>query len=123
MVCLPNGNPNFGWSSFDNIGVAVAWIFASITLEGWVDSMYAVGNSYSDSSPFLYFIVVFYYSLMVLLCNFVMLNLALAVIADEYTEQEMKEDEAREAARNKFREKYIAEGYKIIDDVAAAVAV
>ena len=122
MVCLPNGNPNFGWSSFDNIGVAVAWIFASITLEGWVDSMYAVGNSYSDSSPFLYFIVVFYYSLMVLLCNFVMLNLALAVIADEYTEQELKEDDAREAARSKFRDKYIADGYKIIDDVAAAAA-
>ena len=33
---------------------------------------------------------------MIVLCNFVLINLFLAVVADEYTEQELQESEARE---------------------------
>ena len=62
MKCLPNGNPNGGWSSFDNVAVGITWIFASITLEGWVDSMYAVGNVWSDKSILLYVVVWLYYT-------------------------------------------------------------
>ena len=121
MKCLPNGNPE-GWASYDNIGVAVAWIFASITLEGWVASMYNIGNVYSDTSVWLWVIVFTYFTLMVILCNFVMLNLALAVIADEYTEQELLEKDAREKSREKFRQKYLADAYHIHDDIAVAAA-
>ncbi len=44
MSCRYGSNPNFDLSSFDNLGNAVLWIFASITLEGWVDSMYNVNQ-------------------------------------------------------------------------------
>ena len=45
MACRFGANPNFNLSSFDNLLHAVLWIFASITLEGWVDAMYAVNQA------------------------------------------------------------------------------
>jgi Ca2+-binding EF-hand superfamily protein/ABC-type taurine transport system substrate-binding protein len=122
MVCLPNGNPNFGWSSFDNMGVAVAWIFTSITLEGWVDSMYAIGNALTDKSILLYFGVFLYFTAMIILCNFVMVNLALAVIADEYSEQQRREDLEDDNILSTVRQKYLDLNYFIVDDVTAAIA-
>jgi hypothetical protein len=120
MKCLPNGNPNFGWSSFDNVGVGIAWIFASITLEGWVDSMYAVGNTWSDKSVWVYLIVWFYYLLMIVLCNFVLINLFLAVVADEYTAQELSENETKANKIEEVKQSYLTDGYEIEYDLEEA---
>jgi len=82
------GNPNGGVTSFDDIGHAFLSIFVAITLEGWVDVMYLVQDSYSDPISAIYFV------LMVLLGSLFVLNLALAVVADEYDAQgDDEEDE------------------------------
>jgi len=87
----PTGNPNGGVTSFDDIGHAFLSIFVAITLEGWVDVMYMVQDSYSDAVSSIYFV------LMVLLGSLFVLNLALAVVADEYDAQgDDEEDEDEE---------------------------
>ena len=37
--------PNYGITSFDNMGIAGLTVFTSITLEGWTDVMYWVRNT------------------------------------------------------------------------------
>eukprot|EP00656_Telonema_subtile_P054003 TRINITY_DN7944_c0_g1_i4.p1 TRINITY_DN7944_c0_g1~~TRINITY_DN7944_c0_g1_i4.p1 ORF type:complete len:1564 (+),score=583.71 TRINITY_DN7944_c0_g1_i4:124-4815(+) len=76
------GNPNFGVTSFDDIGHAFLSIFVAITLEGWVDLMYNIQDAYSDPVSSIFFL------LLILLGALFVLNLALAVVADEYDAQE-----------------------------------
>eukprot|EP00002_Diphylleia_rotans_P008552 TRINITY_DN1844_c0_g1_i3.p1 TRINITY_DN1844_c0_g1~~TRINITY_DN1844_c0_g1_i3.p1 ORF type:complete len:1384 (+),score=276.21 TRINITY_DN1844_c0_g1_i3:89-4240(+) len=73
-------NPNFGFTSFDNIGWAFLVIFQCLTLEGWSDIMYLVQTSTTQLSS-LYFV------LLVFLVAFYMVNIALAVITSQYSEQ------------------------------------
>lgn len=37
--------PNFGITSFDNIGFAMLTVFQCITMEGWTSILYWVGQS------------------------------------------------------------------------------
>jgi voltage-dependent calcium channel L type alpha-1D len=78
-TCRPFGGPSYGSIGFDNIGQASITIFTSITLEGWVDVMYAVSRAWGLS-----FAVVLYFIFLIMLGSFFLLNLALAVIWDEY---------------------------------------
>jgi hypothetical protein len=69
----------YGFVNFDNLGSACLTIFVSITLEGWSDVMYAVMDSFGVpwfTVPFFVFLVMY--------GSFFLLNLALAVIWDEY---------------------------------------
>ncbi|CAK8987174.1 L type [Durusdinium trenchii] len=83
-----------GFAHFDAIGYAWLTIFTSITLEGWVDIMYAIQASFG------YDVVVFaYFFLLVWLCSFFMLELTLAVINEAYdraaeAESDRKAEEA-----------------------------
>ena len=96
MMCRYGPNPNFDLSSFDNLGNAVLWIFASITLEGWVDSMYNVNQVWSYASPFLsFFVEGIYFTFLYLIGSMFMLNLTLAVIWEEF-ENERERQEADE---------------------------
>jgi hypothetical protein len=96
MMCRYGPNPNFDLSSFDNLGNAVLWIFASITLEGWVDSMYNVNQVWSYSSPFMsFFVEGVYFTFLYLIGSMFMLNLTLAVIWEEF-ENERERQEADE---------------------------
>jgi hypothetical protein len=80
--------PGWGATDFDNIGAAILTIFTGITLEGWVDSMYNVKNSFgAPLVPEIYFVS------MVMFGAFFLMNLALAVIWEEYQDAQ-KEDEA-----------------------------
>lgn len=91
-ICANHGNPNFGITGFDNIGSACLTIFTSITLEGWVDIMYALTRAWG-----LQVAVAAYFVLLIMLGSFFLLNLALAVIWDEYesaaTEQQGRQRE------------------------------
>lgn len=40
--------PNFGITNFDNILFAVLTVFQCITMEGWVDILYSVSDSYQE---------------------------------------------------------------------------
>jgi len=96
MMCRYGKNPNYDLSSFDNLGNAVLWVFASITLEGWVDSMYNVNQVWSFQSPVLHFFVEgIYFTFLYLIGSMFMLNLTLAVIWEEF-ENERERQEADE---------------------------
>ena len=85
------GNPNGGVTSFDDIGHAFLTIFVAITLEGWVDVMYLIQDSFSDSVSTIFFV------LLIVLGSLFMLNLALAVVADEYEAQGEAEEEEEDS--------------------------
>lgn len=88
------GNPNHGVTNFDDIGHAFLSIFVAITLEGWVDLMYNMQDAYSDAVSTIFFL------LLILLGALFVLNLALAVVADEYDAQEDQDEEEDEEEVN-----------------------
>ena len=55
------------------------YVFTSVTLEGWVDVMYALYASYGMNT-----LVSIYFLLLVVFGSFFVLNLAMAVIMEEY---------------------------------------
>jgi len=71
-------NPNYGINSFDNILSAMMTIFQSITLEGWVDVMYFLQDGTSPVLGTVFQIV------LVLLGALIVMNLFLAVLADNF---------------------------------------
>jgi len=79
-------NPNFGMVSYDDIGHALLNIFVAVTLEGWVDQMYWLQDSYNK-----YVAVIFFLALIIFGSLFA-LNLALAVISDNYSANVMREN-------------------------------
>ena len=83
-----SGNPNYGYTHFDNIGNAMMTIFTSITLEGWVDVMYNLMDGWGAPA-----LVIIYFILLVILGSFFMLNLALAVVFDEYAKADAQKKE------------------------------
>ena len=92
MMCRMGPNPNYDLSSFDNLGNAVLWIFTSITLEGWVDSMYNVNQVWSYKSPMMsFFVQGLYYTFLYLIGSMFMLNLTLAVIWEEFENERVRE--------------------------------
>ena len=98
MMCRFGENPNFGLSSFDNLGNAVLWIFASITLEGWVDAMYNVNQVWSFKSPFMtFFVEGIYFTMLYLIGSMFMLNLTLAVIWEEFENEAARETKDEDA--------------------------
>jgi hypothetical protein len=98
MMCRYGPNPNYDLSSFDNLGNSILWIFASITLEGWVDSMYNVNQVWSFQSPFLsFFVQGVYYTLLYLVGSMFMLNLTLAVIWEEFENERERQNEDERA--------------------------
>ena len=94
MDCRAGENPNYGETHFEKIGVAMLWIFADITLEGWVDNMYMVNDAFSHRSEPAALFVNLYFTLVVLLGGFFMLNLALAVVWDNYQKESKLAEEA-----------------------------
>lgn len=90
----PNGkaiiqhvNMNNGITGYDNLGQSLLTVFVAVTLEGWVDVMYLYQDTYS------WWISTIFHVLMVLLGAFFCLNLALAVIAGTFENQEGDEEE------------------------------
>ena len=94
MACRFGPNPNYNLSSFDNLLQAVLWIFASITLEGWVDSMYAVNQAWLfNTGVGTFFVEGVYYTLLYLIGSMFMLNLTLAVIWEEFENEHARQEE------------------------------
>uniref|UniRef100_A0A7S3D7M4 Uncharacterized protein n=2 Tax=Palpitomonas bilix TaxID=652834 RepID=A0A7S3D7M4_9EUKA len=91
MEVLSNPNAaNFGGHiNFDNFGFAVLAIFQSISLEGWTEIMYSLQDGWSSVGATVYFVM------MIVLGAMFTINLALAVIADTYSEQAETEREER----------------------------
>lgn len=68
----------WGFANFDHVGTAYLTIFQCITMEGWVDVMYMLQDAGYGASAAVYF------TLLIILGAFFMMNLALAVIWDNF---------------------------------------
>eukprot|EP00756_Hemistasia_phaeocysticola_P019108 Hpha_TRINITY_DN15640_c10_g1::TRINITY_DN15640_c10_g1_i1::g.97884::m.97884 len=90
FICVNSGRDplyGYGFVNFDHIGFAVLAIFQCLTMEGWTDIMYIVQDVWSD-------IGCMYFILLVVTGSYFVLNLALAVINEEF-EQIREQDEER----------------------------
>nr|CUU99046.1 hypothetical transcript [Hymenolepis microstoma] len=81
--------PNFGITSFDNIGYSMLTVFQCITMEGWTDIMsstdYAFGNRFN----------VYYFLTLIVLGSFFMLNLVLGVLSGEFAKERERVEKRR----------------------------
>lgn len=96
-----SGSPETDQVHFDHIGGAFLLIFQCMTLEGWTDLMYYVGDSYGAMLAWSYFI------LLVIVTSFLLLNVALAVVdeaLDSFSEDEEEEEEGEEVEEEKEEE-------------------
>jgi hypothetical protein len=82
------GNPNYGYTGFDNIGQAFLTLYGLSTFDGWSFTMYAAMDV--DGFPVWIFFVAF-----ILLCTFFSWNLVIAVILSRFHMFSDKEREAR----------------------------
>ena len=91
--------PNYGITSFDNIGYAMLTVFQCITMEGWTTMMYYVNILYQNLINFFNYIIInnnnttktndsmgnkfnwIYFFPLIILGSFFMLNLVLGVLS------------------------------------------
>merc|ERR1712142_282957 len=98
--CLPGWEgPNFGITSFDNMGIAGLTVFTCITLEGWTDVMYYIENSMGNNWIWFYFIT------LILLGSFFVLNLILGVLSGEFAKEKARQ--SKSGKFQKVREKHL----------------
>ena len=120
--CREYENPAFGAGNFDNFGDAIMYVFTSVTLEGWVDVMYALYASYGMEP-----LVSIYFLLLVVFGSFFVLNLAMAVIMEEYDNASAEkaaqdeQDEKDQAAKDE-KEKLERENSGVAVDVKESEA-
>jgi hypothetical protein len=81
---------NFRQTHFDHLAAAILVIIQCTTLEGWTDIMYMLEDSYSEwFAPVYFFILIF-------ITSFFLLNVALAVIWEAYSELSEDSDDGGE---------------------------
>lgn len=94
-------NPNMGMTNYDDIGHALLNIFVAITLEGWTDQMYWLQDSYGMFASVAFFLC------LIIFGSLFALNLALAVISDNYSAN-VRRDAKRIADLKAAKEKKMA---------------
>ncbi|CAG7728468.1 unnamed protein product, partial [Allacma fusca] len=73
--------PNFGITSFDNIGLAMLTVFQCITMEGWTAILYWTNDALGSAYNWIYFVP------LIVLGSFFMLNLVLGVLSGEFAKE------------------------------------
>ncbi|KAM7535463.1 hypothetical protein Aperf_G00000089211 [Anoplocephala perfoliata] len=81
--------PNFGITSFDNIGYSMLTVFQCITMEGWTDIMSSTDYAFGNRFNFFYFIT------LIVLGSFFMLNLVLGVLSGEFAKERERVEKRR----------------------------
>jgi hypothetical protein len=83
-LCLVNyQNPFFGQTNFDNIFISILLVFQISTMENWTWTMYAFSSGFSSTMSVSSII---FHMLIVVIINFVINNLMLAVIVVKFNE-------------------------------------
>ncbi|KAK2584123.1 hypothetical protein KPH14_006561 [Odynerus spinipes] len=84
-TCLDHWEgPNYGITSFDNIGFAMLTVFQCITMEGWTSILYWTNDALGSTYNWIYFIP------LIVLGSFFMLNLVLGVLSGEFAKEREK---------------------------------
>jgi hypothetical protein len=94
---------NFRITHFDHLPAALLVIFQCTTLEGWTDIMYMIEDSYSP------WFADFYFSVLIFVTSFFLLNVALAVIWEAFSE-------LSEQAEAEEEEQKLADGVEAEDE-------
>ncbi|XP_065346993.1 voltage-dependent calcium channel type A subunit alpha-1 isoform X9 [Cloeon dipterum] len=97
-TCLEDWEgPNFGITSFDNIGFAMLTVFQCITMEGWTQVLYWTNDALGSTFNWIYFVP------LIVIGSFFMLNLVLGVLSGEFSNQRRRVE--RQSEFLKAREK------------------
>jgi hypothetical protein len=83
MERRPLPNFNFGYTSFDNLGIASLLIFQCLTMEGWTPVMYALSDATSGWTAL-------YFALLLMVGAWFLMNLVFAVIWNKFNASHMK---------------------------------
>ncbi|XP_053380538.1 voltage-dependent calcium channel type A subunit alpha-1-like isoform X4 [Mercenaria mercenaria] len=81
--------PNYGITSFDNIGYAMLTVFQCFTMEGWTTILYNTNDACGK-----YFNWIYFYPL-IILGSFFMLNLVLGVLSGEFAKERERVENRR----------------------------
>ncbi|XP_069119459.1 voltage-dependent calcium channel type A subunit alpha-1-like isoform X4 [Argopecten irradians] len=81
--------PNYGITSFDNIGYAMLTVFQCVTMEGWSTVLYYTNDAFGPLFNWIYF-----YPL-IILGSFFMLNLVLGVLSGEFAKERERVENRR----------------------------
>ena len=99
LMCAKNNqNPDFGFTSFDNIFSAFLQVYVITTLEGWTQVMTYVQRTFG-------YVLCIYFIMIVFIGAFFLINLTLAVITIKFNESQeisKKEEEIRLKNRRRF---------------------
>ncbi|XP_031638629.1 voltage-dependent calcium channel type A subunit alpha-1 isoform X8 [Contarinia nasturtii] len=90
-TCLEKWDgPNYGITSFDNIGFAMLTVFQCITMEGWTAILYWTNDALGALYNWIYFVP------LIVLGSFFMLNLVLGVLSGEFAKEREKVENRQE---------------------------
>ncbi|TGZ59092.1 hypothetical protein CRM22_009264 [Opisthorchis felineus] len=81
--------PNYGITSFDNIGYAMLTVFQCITMEGWTDVLYMTNRAYGPRFNWIYFIP------LIVIGAFLLINLVLGVLSGEFAKERERVEKRR----------------------------
>uniref|UniRef100_A0A8C4EFA1 Voltage-dependent L-type calcium channel subunit alpha n=1 Tax=Dicentrarchus labrax TaxID=13489 RepID=A0A8C4EFA1_DICLA len=83
--CRPGWpGPNNGITHFDNLGFSMLTVYQCITTQGWTDVLYWVNDAIGMEWPWIYF------TTLILVGSFFVLNLVLGVLSGEFTKEREK---------------------------------
>ena len=99
QLCLVYQNPNYGFTSFDDIGWAALVLFQTVTLEYWTPVLEGLMDALSPVALVWFVPVIF-------IGSFVILNLALAIITMVYDDNLVSE--LHKAARESYKQRKLA---------------
>lgn len=81
-ICLEKWHgPNFGITSFDNIGLAMLTVFQCVSMEGWTPILYSTNDAIGSAYNWVFFIP------LIVVGSFFMLNLVLGVLSGEFAKE------------------------------------
>ena len=115
-ICLQHGgsdgNPNFGFTSFDHFGMALLAMFRLMTQDYWENLYWIVMRAAGRTSAAPFFITGIY------LCSFYLVNLTLAVVSMAYEEQHnlVAEEQERQRSLMDKKRQELNQILKNIDD-------
>ncbi|XP_053950332.1 voltage-dependent calcium channel type A subunit alpha-1 isoform X12 [Anastrepha ludens] len=97
-MCLEKWEgPNWGITSFDNIGFAMLTVFQCITMEGWTAILYWTNDALGSSFNWIYFVP------LIVIGSFFMLNLVLGVLSGEFSNERNRVERRMEFQKCRFR--------------------
>ncbi|XP_069559331.1 dihydropyridine-sensitive L-type skeletal muscle calcium channel subunit alpha-1-like [Brachyistius frenatus] len=76
--------PNGGITHFDNLGFSMLTVYQCITTQGWTDVLYWVNDAIGMEWPWIFF------TTLILVGSFFVLNLVLGVLSGEFTKEREK---------------------------------